>query len=188
PTRGKRTTLGSYAYEHWVPERSALLVERLLGAGAIMVGKTTTPEFAYSSFTESPLWGITRNPWDETRTPGGSSGGSGTAVASGPDERDVMSLAPPLDLSEPIEPSVEGMRLALDVDLGCYGVAPEVERAVRDAAEALAGAGAVVEEVDVGWGRDVADAWVAHWGVYLAAIFGDKLEDFRERMDPPVGA
>ena len=51
PTKGKRTTMGSYAFEHWVPEESALLVERLLGSGAIMVGKTTTPEFAYSSFT-----------------------------------------------------------------------------------------------------------------------------------------
>jgi len=253
PTKGKRTTLGSYAYEHWIPDRSALLVERLLGAGAIMVGKTTTPEFAYSSFTESPLWGVTRNPWDEARTPGGSSGGSGAAVASGcvplaegtdmggsvripaawcgvvglkpsfgripldflptqfdtiqhfgplartvgdarlflsvaqgPSERDVMSLAPTLDLAEPIDASVDGMRLALDVDLGCYAVSEDVERAVRDAADALAGAGAVVEEVDVGWGRDVADAWVAHWGVYLAALFGDKLDEFREKMDPRV--
>ena len=67
PTKGKRTTLGSYAYEHWVPETDALIVERLLGAGAIMVGKTTTPEFAYSSFTDSPLWGITRNPWNLER-------------------------------------------------------------------------------------------------------------------------
>jgi len=75
--------MGSYAFEHFVPEESALIVERLLGAGAIMVGKTTTPEFAYSSFTESPLWGVTRNPWDTDRTPGGSSGGSGAAVASG---------------------------------------------------------------------------------------------------------
>jgi len=253
PTEGKRTTMGSYAYEHWIPDRSALLVERLLDAGAIMVGKTTTPEFAYSSFTESPLWGVTRNPWDETRTPGGSSGGSGAAVASGcvplaegtdmggsvripaswsgvvglkpsfgripldflptqfdtiqhfgplartvddvrlflsvaqgPSERDVMSLAPPLDLGETIDGSVDGMRLALDVDLGCYAVAEDVEKAVRDAAGALAGAGAVVEEVDVGWGREVADAWVAHWGVYLAALFGDKLDEFREKMDPRV--
>jgi Asp-tRNA(Asn)/Glu-tRNA(Gln) amidotransferase A subunit family amidase len=48
-----------------------------------MIGKTTTPEFAYSSFTESPLWGITRNPWNPERCAGGSSGGSGVAVASG---------------------------------------------------------------------------------------------------------
>ena len=82
-TKGKRTTLGSYAYEHWVPEQDAVEARRLLDAGAILVGKTTTPEFAYSGFTESPLWGITRNPWDPSRTPGGSSGGSGVAVATG---------------------------------------------------------------------------------------------------------
>ncbi len=82
PTRGKTTTRGSRMYEHWVPDHDALIVERLRAAGAIMVGKTTSPEFAYDSFTESPLWGITRNPWDPGRTPGGSSGGSAAAVAS----------------------------------------------------------------------------------------------------------
>lgn len=83
PTRGKRTTRGSKAYEDWIPDRNALIVDRLLGAGAIMVGKTTTPEFAHSGFTRSPLWGVTRNPWDPSLTPGGSSGGSAAAVASG---------------------------------------------------------------------------------------------------------
>ncbi len=83
PTRGKRTTMGSRLREHYVPERDAIVVERLLRAGAIMVGKTTTPEFAHTYYTESPLWGITRNPWDPGRTPGGSSGGSAAAVATG---------------------------------------------------------------------------------------------------------
>ncbi|MBE9554225.1 MAG: amidase [Proteobacteria bacterium] len=83
PTKGKRTTRGSKAFENWIPDHNALIVDRLCGAGAIMVGKTTTPEFAYSSFTKSPLWGITRNPWDQSMTPGGSSGGSAAAVASG---------------------------------------------------------------------------------------------------------
>lgn len=83
PTKGKRTTLGSRAFEHWVPDHNATVVERLEAAGAIVVGKTTTPEFAYAGFTESPLWGVTRNPWNPDRTPGGSSGGSGAAVASG---------------------------------------------------------------------------------------------------------
>jgi Asp-tRNA(Asn)/Glu-tRNA(Gln) amidotransferase A subunit family amidase len=83
PTKGKRTTLGSYAFEHNVPDHDAAVVERLLGAGAILVGKTTTPEFAFAGFTESPLWGITRNPWNTACTPGGSSGGSGAAVAAG---------------------------------------------------------------------------------------------------------
>lgn len=83
PTKGKRTTLGSKAFEHWVPTEDAPIVEAFTRAGAIILGKTTTPEFAYGSFTESPLWGITRNPWDLSRTPGGSSGGAGAAVASG---------------------------------------------------------------------------------------------------------
>lgn len=83
PTKGKRTTQGSYLREHWVPDADAIVVARLLAAGAIMVGKTTTPEFAHSFFTKSPLWGVTRNPWNLERTPGGSSGGSAAAVASG---------------------------------------------------------------------------------------------------------
>jgi Asp-tRNA(Asn)/Glu-tRNA(Gln) amidotransferase A subunit family amidase len=53
PTKGKRTTRGSYAYEHWVPDHDAPIVEALNAAGGVMVGKTTTPEFAYSGFTES---------------------------------------------------------------------------------------------------------------------------------------
>ena len=83
PTKGKRTTRGSYAFEHWVPDHDAPIVEALNAAGGVMVGKTTTPEFAYSGFTESPLWGITRNPWDLDRVPGGSSGGSAAAVSAG---------------------------------------------------------------------------------------------------------
>ena len=83
PTRGKVTTQGSHIYREWVPDFDAVVVERLRDAGAILVGKTTTPEFAFSSFTESPLWGVTRNPWNLDRSPGGSSGGSGAAVAAG---------------------------------------------------------------------------------------------------------
>ena len=57
PTKGKTTTFGSHAYKDWVPDYDALVVQRLRDAGAIMVGKTTTPEFAFSSLTDSPLWG-----------------------------------------------------------------------------------------------------------------------------------
>lgn len=83
PTAGRRTTLGSYTHEDWVPTADAAIVTALRRSGAIIVGKTTTPEFAHSSVTDSPLWGPTRNPWDLTRTPGGSSGGSAAAVAAG---------------------------------------------------------------------------------------------------------
>jgi Asp-tRNA(Asn)/Glu-tRNA(Gln) amidotransferase A subunit family amidase len=83
PTRGHRTTRGSRCFEHWVPDRDPVIVRRFREAGAILLGKTTTPEFAHSSFTRSPLWGHTLNPWDPKRTSGGSSGGSGVAVATG---------------------------------------------------------------------------------------------------------
>ncbi len=83
PTAGHTTTLGSHAFENWVPEEDAAIARKLGEAGAIVVGKTTTPEFAHALATESPLWGVTRNPWDLERTTGGSSGGSGAAVASG---------------------------------------------------------------------------------------------------------
>jgi Asp-tRNA(Asn)/Glu-tRNA(Gln) amidotransferase A subunit family amidase len=255
PTAGKRTTLGSHTHEHWVPDRNAAIVDRLEAAGAILIGKTTTPEFAYSSFTESPLWGITRNPWDVTKTPGGSSGGSGAAVASGcvplaegtdmggsvripaawcgivglkpslgripmdilpsvfdnishfgplartvedarlflaaaqgPDEGDIQSNPVPLDLSNPLLSSVQGMRLALNLDLGCYAVDREVEAAVSDAADALRAAGATVEEVLLPWTRRIADLWVEVWQVFMAAYFGDHLDRYREKMDRHVVA
>ena len=82
-TRGVRTTFGSRIYENNVPQEDAPLVERLKAAGAILVGKTTTPEFGWKGVTDSPLLGITRNPWNPERTPGGSSGGAGAAVAAG---------------------------------------------------------------------------------------------------------
>lgn len=83
PTAGDLTTLGSWTKGDWVPTETALCIRRLQAAGAILIGKTTTPEFAFSSFTNSPRWGSTRNPWNPERTSGGSSGGSAVAVATG---------------------------------------------------------------------------------------------------------
>jgi len=82
-TRGVRTTFGSWIYAQNIPAEDAPLVERLKAAGAILIGKTTTPEFGWKGVTDSPLCGITRNPWNPERTPGGSSGGAGAAVAAG---------------------------------------------------------------------------------------------------------
>jgi aspartyl-tRNA(Asn)/glutamyl-tRNA(Gln) amidotransferase subunit A len=82
-TQGVRTMRGSQLYEHDVPSEDAPVVERLKAAGAIILGKTTTPEFGFKGVTDSPVTGITRNPWHLERTPGGSSGGAGVAVATG---------------------------------------------------------------------------------------------------------
>jgi len=82
-TRGVRTTFGSPIFEHFVPEQDALIVERLKGAGAISVGKTNTPEFGAGSQTFNEVFGETLNPYDTTKTCGGSSGGAAVALACG---------------------------------------------------------------------------------------------------------
>src|SRR5205823_3670803 len=82
-TAGVRTTFGSVALADNVPVADSPAVARLKRAGAILVGKTTTPEFGHKCFTEAPLFGRTANPWDLARTCGGSSGGGAAAVAAG---------------------------------------------------------------------------------------------------------
>jgi amidase len=79
---GEVTTHGTAAYGEPAAE-DGLVVRRLREAGATILGKTNLPELAIYGFTESPTWGATRNPWDTSRTCGGSSGGSGVAVAAG---------------------------------------------------------------------------------------------------------
>ncbi|CAN5760205.1 amidase [soil metagenome] len=83
PTRGIRTTFGSLIYEDFVPEEDALVVERLRHVGAITVGKTNTPEFGAGSQTYNEVFGETLNPYDATKTCGGSSGGAAVALACG---------------------------------------------------------------------------------------------------------
>ena len=78
-----RMALGSHAYTDFVPDEDDVAVERLKEAGAIILGKTNVPEFGYSGAGHNPVFETTTNPWDTKRTPGGSSAGSGAAVASG---------------------------------------------------------------------------------------------------------
>lgn len=251
PTRGKITTRGSRAYADWVPDADAVVVERLLAAGGIMVGKTTTPEFAYASVTESPLFGVTRNPWNPAHTSGGSSGGTAVAVATGcvpigegsdmggsvripaafcgivglkpsfgripmgimpslydgmahfgplartvadaalflrvcqgPDDRDPQSLPPLADLAETPCVDLQGVRLALSVDLGYYLVDAEIIANTERAAAALREAGAIVEPVDLGWTRAINDAGYTMFAVYLAAYYGHLLERWKPALDP----
>jgi amidase len=82
-TEGIRTTSGCNATGDFVPEADSALVRRLREAGAIIVGKTNTPELGILPVTEPDRFGPARNPWDPGRTPGGSSGGSASAVAAG---------------------------------------------------------------------------------------------------------
>lgn len=253
PTKGHRTTLGSYAFEHWVPDKDAAIARKLADAGAIVVGKTTSPEFAHALTTDSPLWGVTRNPWNLERTTGGSSGGSGAAVASGcvplaegsdmggsvripagwcgvvglkpglgripmdvlpglfdnishhgplarsvddarlflrstqgPDESDILSLPTSLDLANPLDGDLTGVRVGLSIDLGAWVVDPSVEAAVRRTADVMSDAGAIVTEVNPGFTGEEESEWYKLWNVFMAAYYGDAVEEFGDQMSPVV--
>tara|TARA_B100000674_G_C37945130_1_gene964558 strand:- start:877 stop:2361 length:1485 start_codon:yes stop_codon:yes gene_type:complete len=119
PTKGHLTTLGSITRKNWVPNFNPTIVKRLISAGAIIIAKSTTPEFAHASFTHSNLWGVTTNPWDITRTPGGSSGGSAVAVTTG-----CASLAEGTDMGGSVRiPAAY---------CGCVGLKPSLGRIPMD--------------------------------------------------------
>jgi aspartyl-tRNA(Asn)/glutamyl-tRNA(Gln) amidotransferase subunit A len=80
---GLPTTFGSKPFRGHMPEGDSVQVARLKAAGAVVLGKTNAPEFGYTGFTKNLLFGVTRNPWNLERTPGGSSGGSSAAIAAG---------------------------------------------------------------------------------------------------------
>jgi amidase len=83
PTRGIRTTWGSKIFEDHVPDEDGLVVERLKAAGAIVIGKTNTPEYGAGANTFNAVFGATRNPWNPALTSGGSTGGGAVALATG---------------------------------------------------------------------------------------------------------
>ncbi len=82
-TKGVRTTSGSIVYKDFIPDEDDEVVERLKAADAIILGKTNVPEMGYAATGHNMIFPTTRNPWNPERTPGGSSAGSGAAVASG---------------------------------------------------------------------------------------------------------
>jgi amidase len=93
PVAGLRTTFGSPLYADYVPESDALVVQRLREAGAIILGKTNCPEFAAGGNTFNEVFGRTRNPWDTSKSAGGSTGGGAAALATG-----MIALAEGTDL------------------------------------------------------------------------------------------
>jgi amidase len=246
---GVRTTFGSPLFAEHVPEEDALVVRRLRAAGAVIVGKTNTPEFAAGGNTWNEVFGRTRNPWNPERSAGGSTGGGAVGLATGmfalaegtdlggslriPASfcgvvglRPSVGLVPTvpsdyawdtmqvtgvmgrtagdvaLALSAIASPSPEaplaqpnagrdfagavraadarGLRVAYCRDVAGIGIDPAVERVCRDAAFALADAGAAVEEIDLdlSYGRKAFLALRGLWFVSMLHPHLDKLDRF----------
>ncbi len=110
------------------------------------------------------------------------------AAVQGPFERDIMSNPTPLEMPSVVPSDVTGLRIALDMDLGFLAVDDGIAADVESCAEALREAGAVVEEVDLGWDRECMDVWGDNWCVYLAACFGQHLDERRHDLDPTIVA
>lgn len=246
PTRkGSHTTEGSGPFEVDAP-----FSRRMREAGAVLLGKTTTPEFGWKGVTDNPLTGITRNPWNTARTSGGSSGGAAVAAAlnmgvlhqgsdaggsiripagfcgvfgikpsfgwlpqwpasamttlshlgsitrsvgdsalmlnvvARDDDRDsYRATGFPGDWTEGLKDSIAGMRIGYSRTLGYAKVPAELLACTDAAMNALAGAGAVVEEVDPGF-ADPVDAFNILWFAGAAKLVAAIPETKRAGMDP----
>ncbi|MCP3995102.1 MAG: amidase [bacterium] len=248
---GQRTTMGSKLLEDWIPEETSPLAQRILDAGAIVHARSAAPEFSMVIFTWSFLHGVTRNPWNPAITPGGSSGGSGAALAAGsttlatgsdiggsiripasmcgvvgfkppwgrvpeipPWNRDLFLASGPLaktvadaallqnSISGPVAgdmyglprlelpdrfPSMDGMRVALSLDLGLFAPDAEVAGAVGDAASQLQELGAEVEPISLEWGPNLLDAAEDHLSFLMGSIMRADLTDgWESRVTPYV--
>lgn len=245
---GQPVTSASTIFADTIADTTTPLAERVIAAGAIVHARSTQPEFACATFTQSHLFGVTRNPWNLDYDVGGSSGGAAAALAAGlttlaagsdiagsiripssccgvvgfkppygrvpqtppfnldhychdgPMSRtvgdcalfenvisgvlagDIASLRERVDL--PIEPgSVEGLRIALSVDLGSWEPDDDVRANTLAAAEALMAAGAIVEAVDLTIDRELlyraaATHYASIFGPYVASL----LEEHRDAM------
>ncbi len=253
PVRGLRHTFGSPLYADHVAQVDAVVVQRIRDAGGIILGKTNTPEFATGGNTVNEVFGATLNPWDTSRSAGGSTGGGAAALATG-----MIGLAEGTDLGGslripaafcgvvglrptpgliPTWPSdfswdtmqvtglmarraedlavalqalagpapqapigqfvdfrdfvevvasrpVDGMRLAYCPDIAGIGVDPGVDTVCRAAVEALADAGARVEEIDLdlSYAREAFLALRGHWMVSQQLGRLDRVAEFGDNL------
>ena len=170
-TKGYITTCSSKILENFVPTYSAQAVENLIKEGVVFLGKTNMDEFAMGSTTETSAYGVTKNPWDLEKVPGGSSGGSAAAVAANEcfmalgsdtggtlleaiashDEKDSTSVRlESYDFTSALKDDVKGMKIGIPKDYFGEGLDEEVKEAVLAAAKTLEEKGAIVEEFDLG--------------------------------------
>ncbi|MFN8185764.1 MAG: amidase [Gaiellales bacterium] len=252
PVAGQPWTQGSLVYRDAVADHTAVCVDRVIRAGGIVHARSTAPEFSCTAYTHSRLWGVTRNPWNRRYSCGGSSGGSGAALASGtatlatgsdiggsiripasfcgvvgfkppygrvpeeppfnldhwchegpmartvadcallenvmagPHPSDVASLRPKLRIPARLA-GIEGWRIALSRDLGGFRIDRDVARNLDEAADAFRAAGAIVEEVDLGWEhREIIEAAQIHFGTIFSALLAEEVRRHPELVTPYV--
>ncbi|MCE4026852.1 amidase [Microbacterium sp. Au-Mic1] len=242
PIAGRTAEEGSLLERGHVATETHPIVDRIFAAGAVVHGRTTTPEYCCAPVTHTALWGVTRNPWNTDFTPGGSSGGSGAVLASGstilatgsdiggsiripssfcgvvgfkppfarvpgmapfnsdtycadgpmgrsvadvallqnvisgPWAGDAASLREVVTVSGEVS-SLDGMRIAVCLDLGGYAVDPAVVANTMAVVAALRAAGAAVEQVELPWGpeRVLQTSW-PHFG----AVMGPFIESIAD--------
>ena len=245
--KGLKASSGCVALKDNVADDTSFIVERSFEAGAIMHQRTTTPEFSCAGVCHTKMWGVTGNPWNLAFTPGGSSGGTGAALAagmatlgtgsdiggsiripasasgvvgfkppygrnpqgrvfnldfychegpmartvadcallqnamSGPHQRDIVTVRPKLNLPAKHKP-VKGMKIAWSMDLGYVEVDKQVQKNTRDALKKLEDAGAIVEEVDVGWTPAVLTAAMNYLGHLFGSIVAPVMRRHRDEL------
>ena len=245
--KGMPTTNGSLSMKDNIAEVTSPVNDMILKAGGIVHARTATPEFSCTVTTHTKLWGVTRNPWNLSLTPGGSSGGSAASLASGtsalctgsdiggsiripsstcglyglkptfgrnpadspfnldqyavdgplartakdmvllqnvmsgPHRDDMVSIRPKLRISSEVK-SLKGWKIAYSPDLGFYEVSDEVRGNTEAALDVFRAAGAEVEEVRLGWTREVLDGAMAHlehlFGVSLMELVDEDPDSF----------
>ena len=194
-TRGVRTTSGSKLFENYVPDHDAAVTEKMASAGAVLVGKTGLHELAYGITSNNPHFGAIRNPHDPMRVPGGSSGGSAAAVASG-----MVPIAMGSDTGGSIRiPAAFCGIVGLKPTSGRvsrYGVRPldfsldhmgPITNSVRDAAVVLNAIAGYDERDDTSSRRPVED-YLPSENASLAGLRVGLPENFYlERLEPGVG-
>lgn len=246
---GEPWTQGSLIYKDEVADHDSPFAKRILESGAIIHARATAPEFSCAGFTHSRLWGVTRNPWNTDFAVGGSSGGSGAALAagtttlasgsdiggsiripasfngvvgykppygrvpqdppfnydifchvgpmartvadcalfenavSGAHPRDHVSVRHRVDLPDRLAP-IDGLRVAVSVDLGDWPVDPEIVSNTLQTAAALRSAGAIVDEVDLAVPRQlVLRAVSIHFNLIFAALVDKEIKAHGDLMN-----
>ena len=197
--RGHPTTCGSRILSGFLPPYDATCVARIRAAGAVIVGKTNMDEFAMGSSTEHSAFGPTRNPWDLTRVPGGSSGGSAAAVASrqvplalGTDTGGSIRQPAAFSGAVGLKPTYGRVsRFGLVAFASSLDQAGPLSRSVRDAAAALAimaGPDARDMTAAARGAEDIAQAVSGKGGALSGLRVGVPEEFFGEGLDPEVDA